>query len=216
MGLTKYNDIRILIADDDEDDLWFFRELIFEWKNWDYYTRRNDKVTVTVDAARTREDIVRNLAESHYDLFFLDYRLGEWNGLDILKDLREKEYTLPVIILTGQGNQEIAVQAMKLGATDYLVKSSLTPESLFKTIRHTINLFREEQKRIRAEESLRAQGLLLQGVSEAAIRLLTVYDHESSIKEALEIAGKAGNMDRVYIFQNHPHPESGGGLLSHP
>ncbi|MCZ6514054.1 MAG: diguanylate cyclase [Nitrospinae bacterium] len=214
MGLTKYNDIRILIADDDEDDLWFFRALIFDWKDWDHYTRRNDKVTVTVDSARTREGILGKLAESHYDLFFLDYRLGEWNGLDILKEIREKEYTFPIIILTGQGNQEVAVQAMKLGATDYLVKSDLTPEGLFKTIRHTINLFREEQKRIRAEESLRNQGLLLQGVSEAAIRLLTAYDHESAIQEALQIAGKAGSMDLVYIFQDHPDPESGEGVFS--
>jgi len=208
MGLTKYNDIRILIAEDDEDDLWFFRELIYEWKNWDYYTRRNDKATVTVDSARTREDVARRLEESHYDLFFLDYYLGDWKALDILKDIREKEYTLPVIILTGRGDEEIAVQVMKLGATDYLLKSNLTPESLFKTIRHTINLYREEQKRIRAEESLKDQGLLLQGVSEAAIRLLTVDDHESAIREALGIVGKAGNMDCAYIFQDHPHPET--------
>jgi len=208
------NDIRILIAEDDEDDLFLFRELIFEWADWDYYTRRNEKATVTVDPARTREDIVQKLTETDYDLLFLDYHLGEWNGLDILKDIRENGYMLPVIMLTGQGDQEIAVQAMKAGATDYLVKSSLTPESLFKTIRHTINLFREEQKRIRAEESLRVQGLLLQGVSEAAIQLLTVYDHESAIREALAIAGKAGNIDRVYIFQDHPHPESGEGAFS--
>ena len=214
MGLSKYSDIRILIAEDDEDDLFIFRELIFEWKDWDYYTRRNDKATVTVDPARTREDIFRMLTESDYDLFFLDYRLGEWNGLDILKEIQEKGYTLPVIMLTGQGDQEIAVQAMKSGATDYLVKSSLTPESLFKTIRHSINFFREEQKRIQAEESLKTQGLLLKGVSEAAIRLLTVYDHESAIREALATVGKAGNIDRVYIFQDHPHPESGEGAFS--
>ena len=215
-------DIRILIAEDDEDDLFLFRELIYEWGDWDYYTRRNYyarrntkvTVTVTVDSAPTREDIIRKLAESPYDLFFLDYRLGEWSGLDILKDIRKKEYTLPIIMLTGQGDQEVAVQAMKAGATDYLVKSNLTPESLFKTIRHAIDLFQAEQQRIEAEESLKTQGLLLKGVSEAAIRLLTVYDHESAIREALGIAGKAGNMDRVYIFQDHPHPESGEGAFS--
>ena len=213
MGLIEHN-IRILIAEDDEDDLFLFRELISEWKNWDYYARRNDNVTVTVDAARTREDIIQELAESQYDLFFLDYRLGEWNGLTILNEIREMDYMLPVIILTGQGDQEIAVQAMKAGATDYLVKASLTPESLFKTIRHAIQLFNEEQQRIQAEESLKAQGLLLQGVSEAAIRLLTVYDHESAIKEALEIIGKVGNIDCIHIFQDHPHPESGQGAFS--
>ena len=135
--------------------------------------------------------------------------MGESNGLEILEDIRKKGYMIPVIILTGQGDQEIAVQAMKNGATDYLVKSGLTSESLSKAIRHSINLFKEEQQRIQAEKSLKTQGLLLQGVSEAAIRLLTVYDHESSIKEALEIAGKGGSMDRVYIFQDHVHPENG-------
>ena len=208
------SDIRILIAEDDEDDLFLFRELILEWAGWDYYAKRNEKATVTVDPARNQEDVVQKLEESHYDLFFLDYRLGEWNGLDILKDIRGKGYVLPVIILTGQGDQEVAVQAMKAGATDYLVKSSLTPENLFKTIRHSLDLFKEEQQRIRAEESLKAQGLLLQGVSEAAIRLLTVFDHESAIKEALGTVGKSGNMDRVYIFQDHPHPENGAAAFS--
>jgi diguanylate cyclase (GGDEF)-like protein len=213
MGLRE-RDIKILIAEDDEDDLFLFRELIYEWGDWDYYTKRNSKVTVTVDSASTQEDIVRKLAGSHYDLFFLDYRLGEWNGLDILKDIRKKGYTLPVIILTGQGDQEVAVLAMKAGAADYLVKSNLTPENLFKTIRHALDLFKEEQQRIQAEESLKAQGLLLQGVSEAAIRLLTVYDHELALREALEIVGKSGDMDCVYIFQDHPHPESGEGAFS--
>jgi diguanylate cyclase (GGDEF)-like protein len=211
MASTEY-DIRILIAEDDEDDLLIFQELILEGTDWDYYYRRYAEVIV--DSATNREDIFKKLAETKYNLIFLDYRLGEWNGLDILNDLRKKGYTLPVIMLTGQGDQEVAVQAMKSGATDYLVKSGLTSESLSKAVRHAINLFKEEQQRIQAEESLKTQGLLLRGVSEAAIRLLTVYDHESSIKEALEIAGKGGNMDRVYIFQDHAHPENGEGAFS--
>ena len=211
MASTEY-DIRILIAEDDEDDLLIFQELILEGADWDYYYRRYAEVIV--DSASNREQINRKLAESKYDLIFLDYRLGESNGLEILHDIRKKGHTIPIIILTGQGDQEIAVQAMKSGATDYLVKSGLTSESLSKAVRHAINLFKEEQQRIQAEKSLKTQGTLLQGVSEAALRLLTVYDHESSIKEALEIAGKAGNMDRVYIFKDHVHPESGEGAFS--
>ena len=213
MGYIDHN-IRVLIAEDDEDDLFYFRELIFEWKDWDYYTRRNEKATVTVDSALTRQDILQKLSESPYDMCFLDYLLGEWNGLDILKEIRKMGYTLPVIMLTGQGDQDIAVQAMKAGATDYLAKSTLTPENLFITIRHSINLFSEEQKRIKAEESLKVQGILLKGVSEAAIRLLTVYDHESAIKEALGIIAKAGDIDCIHIFQDHLHPESGEGAFS--
>ena len=105
MRLNKH-DIRILIAEDDEDDLFLFRELIFEWGDWDYYAKRNEKATVTVDSARTQEDVFQQLAESDYDLIFLDYHLGEWNGLDILKDMRKNGYILPVIMLTGQTHEQ--------------------------------------------------------------------------------------------------------------
>jgi CheY-like chemotaxis protein len=84
------HDIRILIAEDDDDDLFLFKELIFEWADWDYYTRKNTKVAVTVDSAPTQDEILKCLEESQYDLFFLDYHLGEWNGLDIIKDVRAK------------------------------------------------------------------------------------------------------------------------------
>ena len=197
--------IHILIAEDDQDDLFLFKELILEG----IY-----EAEPKVDLATSQEDIVCKLEESSYDLVFLDYRLGQWDGLEILKSIREKGHTLPIIMLTGQGDQETAVQAMKSGANDYLVKSHLSAESLSKAIRHAINFSKEEQQRIRAEKSLTAQGQLLQGVSEAATRLLTVYDHESAIREALGIVGKAGNMDRAYIFQDHPHPETGEGAFS--
>ena len=204
MGWIEH-DIRILIAEDDQDDLFLFKELILEGIN---------DAEPYVDPVSTREDIFRKLEESTYDLFFLDYRLGEWNGLDLLKEIRDQGYTIPIIMLTGQGDQETAVQAMKAGANDYLVKSHLSAENLSKAVRHAIKFSREEQQRIKAEKSLQAQGVLLQGVSEAATRLLTVYDHESAIREALGIVGKAGNMDRAYIFQDHPHPETGEGAFS--
>ncbi len=204
MGWIEH-DIRILIAEDDQDDLFLFKELILEGIN---------DAEPYVDPVSTREDIFRKLEEATYDLFFLDYRLGEWNGLDLLKEIRDKGYTIPIIMLTGQGDQETAVQAMKAGANDYLVKSHLSAENLSKAVRHAIKFSREEQQRIKAEKSLQAQGVLLQGVSEAATRLLTVYDHESAIREALGIVGKAGNMDRAYIFQDHPHPETGEGAFS--
>jgi len=197
--------IRILIAEDDQDDLFLFKELILEG----IY-----EAEPKVEHAASQEGIVKKLEESSYDLVFLDYRLGEWDGLEILKSLRETGHTLPIIMLTGQGDQETAVQAMKCGANDYLIKSNLSAESLSKAIRHAINLSKEEQQRIRAEKHLTAQGILLQGVSEAATRLLTVYDHDSAIREALGIVGKAGNMDHAYIFQDHPHSETGEGAFS--
>ncbi|MFH2076344.1 MAG: response regulator, partial [Pseudomonadota bacterium] len=62
--------------------------------------------------------------EQPYDAILLDYRLPGVNALEILKELRQVSKTdLPIILVTGQGDEEVAVQALKLGATDYVVKN---------------------------------------------------------------------------------------------
>ncbi len=64
------------------------------------------------------------LGESPFDLVILDYSLpGSINGLEVLQQMNEMEMTVPVIMATGQGDERIAVQAMKAGVQDYLVKS---------------------------------------------------------------------------------------------
>lgn len=60
----------------------------------------------------------------------LDYSLPGHNGIDVLKEVRSRFPYLPVIMLTGQGNENVAVQVMKAGAQDYIVKSEIKPENL--------------------------------------------------------------------------------------
>ncbi len=68
------------------------------------------------------------------DIIFLDYILSDQTGLDVLKAIQTPELQTPVIMLTGKGSEKVAVEAMKAGATDYLVKEDLSPEILRKTI----------------------------------------------------------------------------------
>lgn len=58
-----------------------------------------------------------------YQLVLMDYRLPGMNALEIIKEIRqERQLDIPILIVTGQGNEEVAVQALKIGASDYLVK----------------------------------------------------------------------------------------------
>lgn len=119
----------ILIVDDSPDD----RE---------HYLRSLKKVEgVTyrcLEAEQGRKGI--EIADAQrVDCVLLDYSLPGMNGLEVLKTMRMRHAYLPVILLTGQGNESVAVEAIKQGAYDYLAKSSLTPERLHQAITSAIN-----------------------------------------------------------------------------
>lgn len=75
-----------------------------------------------VDLAESGEDAIEKLKVNQYDLVFLDYRLPGISGLDVLRWVKENHLQLPVIMLTAAGSEVVAVEAMKLGAYDYLRK----------------------------------------------------------------------------------------------
>src|SRR5262245_3189937 len=73
-----------------------------------------------VEAASGREAL-EAVREQNVDVVLLDLRLQNEDGLDVLKRLRDEEPSLPVIMLTGHGSFEHAVQATKLGAYDFML-----------------------------------------------------------------------------------------------
>ncbi|MBI4384716.1 MAG: diguanylate cyclase [Nitrospinae bacterium] len=202
---TAEQKLNILIAEDDEDDIVLIRGLVREGLQ---------DLVGRLDFVDNFRDAVSKIEGAHYHLCLFDYRLGELTGLELMRLLREKNISIPVILMTGHGDQEVAVEAMKSGAIDYLLKSHLNVESLSQSIRHAKKLHEEEECRKRAEETLRRQDRLLQGVAEASNRLLTVHDHGVAVNEALAILGESVDVGRVYIFEHHVSPEHGGKAAS--
>lgn len=82
------------------------------------------------------------MMDSSIDLAIFDLNLPDGNGLDLLSELRENNYSIPVIILTGSGSEEVAVTALKTGANNYVVKNSNfhkeIPEQIEFTLTHVL------------------------------------------------------------------------------
>jgi PAS domain S-box-containing protein len=96
---------------------------------------------------------------SMVDAILLDYALPDGDGLEFLAKLDKQSNgnSPPVVMLTGVGNQGVAVRAMKLGAEDYLVKSDLTPQLLQSTIRSAIENTRLRQQLQQSQDLLQSK-----------------------------------------------------------
>jgi DNA-binding response OmpR family regulator len=101
-----------------------------------------------VEACDSGKAAVDALSQSQYDVVILDYRMPEMSGLNVLQWMYEEKFETPVIMLTGAGSEMIAVEALKLGAYDYLPKDNFDLHHLSVVINGVYEryLFRKEKK----------------------------------------------------------------------
>jgi len=121
--------LRIFIVDDDEDDILLVQ---------DYLREGMKDVPVCVDHAPALSEALFRMKQTPYDVGLFDYRVGKLDGVSLLRLVRANGITTPVILLTGQGSEEVAVEAMKAGATDYLIKSRLSADVLCTAIQRAV------------------------------------------------------------------------------
>jgi PAS domain S-box-containing protein len=114
-------------------------------------------------------DLWRYLADHQPDFILLDYRLPDGTGMEVLEDLRERGSRIPVIIITGQGDERLAVRALQLGAVDYLVKGNDYVFSLPALIQKTIKSQQLQKSIDETREKNRNYALLLNNVRDAIV-----------------------------------------------
>ncbi|GGB90573.1 hybrid sensor histidine kinase/response regulator [Dyadobacter sediminis] len=120
--------IKVLLVDDDEDDYFLTREYFQDLLNWRF----------DITWSSTFREAVKNIKENKYDLYLFDYLLGESTGIELIEQACQLDCEEPIILLTGKGDTKIAVEALRLGAADYLIKSELDAEKLERSIRYAL------------------------------------------------------------------------------
>jgi PAS domain S-box-containing protein len=128
MPTVKPPQVRILIVDDDEDDFFITSE----------YLKQIQEYQLKIDWCFRFAEAVQHLQARSYDMYFVDYRLGAKTGLDFLKEAVRLRCEEPIVLLTGKGNKDVDIEAMQMGATDYLIKTELTTDKLERCIRYSL------------------------------------------------------------------------------
>ena len=118
---------------------------------------------ILLDVVHTADEVFQRLSDhalSGYDLLLLDYRLPGLSALEVMKELRQvRNLELPVVLITGQGDEEVALQALKLGAADYLPKHAgylHQLPSVLENVFHRDRLRREQAALRQSEAQFRA------------------------------------------------------------
>jgi PAS domain S-box-containing protein len=157
--------LRILLVDDDENDRLAFRRAL----------QKSHVVCEVTECVRAEEALERLRADaSLFDVVVIDHVLPGVSGLELSKELLDEKTPLPLVILTGRGSEQLAVEALKAGVDDYIVKDfgqsylDLLPVVLSDVVRkHGDHIARR-----RAEEALRkAHNELEQRVEERTAKL---------------------------------------------
>ncbi len=101
-----------------------------------------------LDIARTQSEALQLLSgPSPYDLMLTDLRLPDGNGFALLSHVRERDLPMAVVVITGQGDEEIAVSVLKAGANDYLVKRQNYLDRLWLILENAFERYRAEVAR---------------------------------------------------------------------
>ncbi|AFY99289.1 hybrid sensor histidine kinase/response regulator [Calothrix sp. PCC 6303] len=149
--------LRILVVDDDDVDRIATRLALIKtglpMQVFEVYDYQSALAELTAGAAA--------VSKMPYDCVFLDYRLPDRDGLALVRQLRKLGVKVPLIVLTSQGNERIAVELMKAGASDYLSKSRISSETLALVLRNAIRVYRAEIQAEMATQRLRETNELL-------------------------------------------------------
>ncbi|BDA68438.1 Response Regulator Receiver Signal Transduction Histidine Kinase [Rivularia sp. IAM M-261] len=172
--------LKILVVDDDEVDRMTVRRALY-----------NAGVLAVLSEVDTCSEAIKLVHTNSYDCVFLDYRLPDGDGLTLISQLRAENIKVPLVVLTGQSDELIAVELMKAGANDYLSKSQVSSETLGQVLRNAIRVYRAEMQAEQAMLQLRESNkILVQKNQELEQQQKLIQQQNIKLKEASQLKSK--------------------------
>jgi len=168
----------ILIVDDSEDHQILMEEAL-----------RLFTQEANVVFAGTGEECFLELSKESYDAVVIDFNLSDMNGLAVLRSMNHKEYNIPVVMVTAFGDENVAVEAMKLGACDYIVKSEDYLKRLSATLHRVIQQPKLKKEKEKVENDLRMSELKYKTLIDNMIDVVFTADKELKII-SINLAGQ--------------------------
>jgi len=146
--MDQVSPLRILLVEDDEHDRVAFRRAF-----------RKGRLSCEISECVRAEEAVNRLKQnpSSFDLVVIDYELPGRSGLDLCKEILHEQIPVPLVILTGRGSEQLAVDALKAGVDDYLIKDSAKSylDLLPVVLSDVVRKYDDCRARKKAEEALR-------------------------------------------------------------
>jgi diguanylate cyclase (GGDEF)-like protein len=120
--------IKLLVVDDDEDDIFLITEALSEVQGTRY----------VVTAVSSALSAMVKLTSEAFDVIFSDYRLGAVTGVDFINSVRGAGIDTPIILLTGIADHVIDNAALQAGSSDFVPKTAITPDVLDRSVRYAL------------------------------------------------------------------------------
>jgi signal transduction histidine kinase len=178
--------IKVLLVEDNPGDAFLIKEQLSNHK----------KIKFEIVEVQYLKEAINCLEKEHFDIILLDIQLPDSRGIETLLNIEKKAPSVPVVILTGMKNEELAIQALRQGTQDYLIKGETTEALLVKSIRYAI-----ERKYI--EEQLKQHSLQLEAVNRDLEAFSYTVSHD--LRNPVTIIR---GMSSLLLKQNTEHPLS--------
>jgi PAS domain S-box-containing protein len=182
--------IKILLIEDNPDHIQITKKVL-EKANQNYH----------LDSVNSPKEGLKRTLKQRYDLVLCDYRFPGLNALDILKRVRRRGKDLPFIIVTASGNEKAAVELMKEGAYDYIIKDISYEETLPVVIKRSLERYHGRKEKEILEKEVERQNVFLQNIINSLNYPFYVIDLDYNIILANKAARQRGIVEGKYCYE---------------